>query len=80
VEKTSKSAAGALKGRGFKPRRIIVFKDLRHGWEAVPLQNSDAESFSASSEAMPFHDWLDTQKTTGQVVEPGRRVSTMCFA
>ena len=26
----------------------IVFKDLRHGYEAVPFQNSHTASFSAS--------------------------------
>ena len=26
-----------------------VFNDLWHGWEAVPFQNSDAQSFSATS-------------------------------
>jgi hypothetical protein len=31
----------------------IVFEDLRHGWEAVPFQNSNAESFSASCSAAP---------------------------
>jgi hypothetical protein len=36
-----------------KPRHCIVFEDLRHGWEAVPFQNSNAESFSASCSAAP---------------------------
>jgi hypothetical protein len=45
-----------LKGRGFEAAPYIVFKDLRHGWEAVPFQNSDAGSFSGSSEAVPFDD------------------------
>jgi VWFA-related protein len=30
-----------------------VFKDLRHCWEAVPFQNSNAESFSASWDLDP---------------------------
>jgi hypothetical protein len=45
---TSVPAWGALKGRGFSRALYIVFKVLRHGWEAVPFQNSDAQSFSAS--------------------------------
>src|SRR5271156_2737232 len=36
--KTPKSAAGDLKGRGFS-HALQCLKDLRHGWEAVPLQN-----------------------------------------
>jgi hypothetical protein len=31
----------------------IVFKDLRHGWKGVPFQNSNAESFPASSDVVP---------------------------
>ena len=30
----------------------IIFNDLRHGWDAVPLQNSDAQSFSATTQAV----------------------------
>jgi hypothetical protein len=30
----------------------IVFKNLRHGWEAVPLQEFNAQDFSASGEAV----------------------------
>jgi len=39
------SATGALKGRGFPAAPYIVFKDLRHGWEAVPLQNFSRRAF-----------------------------------
>jgi hypothetical protein len=37
-------AAGALKGRGFS-RAIERLTDLRHGWEAMPFQGSDAGIF-----------------------------------
>jgi hypothetical protein len=43
---------------GFERARLpaapqTVFNDLWHGWEAVPLQNSDAQSFSATSSVVP---------------------------
>jgi hypothetical protein len=31
----------------------IVFKELRQGWEAVPFQNFNAKSFSATSPVVP---------------------------
>ncbi|HXM22412.1 MAG TPA: hypothetical protein VN948_14245, partial [Terriglobales bacterium] len=37
----------SLEGARLQAAPYIVFKDLRHGWEAVPFQNSNAESFSA---------------------------------
>jgi hypothetical protein len=37
-----------LEGARLSAPPYSIFKDLRHGWEAVPLQNSDAERFSAS--------------------------------
>jgi hypothetical protein len=48
------AAEKAKNGRlGFERARLaaapyIVFKVLWRGWEAVPFQDSDAESFSAS--------------------------------
>jgi hypothetical protein len=39
----------SLEGARLQAAPYIVFKDLRHGSEAVPFQNSDAGSFSASS-------------------------------
>jgi len=35
-----------LNGRG-SSRALHSFKDLRHGWEGVPFQNSDTRSSSA---------------------------------
>ncbi|HXM19773.1 MAG TPA: hypothetical protein VN948_00735, partial [Terriglobales bacterium] len=43
----------SLEGARLQAAPYIVFKDLRHGWEAVPFQNSNAESFSASCSAVP---------------------------
>jgi len=45
----------ASKGRGLSCA-ARPFGDLRHGWEAVPFQNSDAQNFSATTEAVPSHD------------------------
>jgi len=42
----------ALKGRGFS-RAARPLGDLRHGWEAVPFQNSDARGFSATTSVVP---------------------------
>jgi hypothetical protein len=38
----------ALKRARLQAEPYIDFKDLRHGWEAVPFQKSNAKSFSAS--------------------------------
>jgi hypothetical protein len=38
----------SFEGARLQAAPYIVFKDLRHGWEAVPFQNSNAESFSAT--------------------------------
>jgi len=50
---------GEIRGWSFEGARLqaapyIVFKDLRHGWEAVPFQNSNADSFPATSSALPL--------------------------
>jgi hypothetical protein len=48
------AAAAALKELGFKASPID-FKDLRHGWEAVPFQKSNAKSFSqAAKRVLPL--------------------------
>jgi hypothetical protein len=41
----------SLEGAPALSRALHRFQDLRLGREAVPLQNSDPESFSASSKA-----------------------------
>jgi hypothetical protein len=38
-----------FEGARLRAAPYIVFKDLRHGWEAVPFQNSNAKSFFATS-------------------------------
>jgi hypothetical protein len=52
---TSKWATGALKGRGFS-RAAHRFRDLRHGWKAVPFQNSDAQIFP-----QPRKPWMEVE-------------------
>jgi hypothetical protein len=46
----------SLEGARLQAAPHIVFKGLRHGWEAVPFQNFNAENFSATSKAMPRHE------------------------
>jgi len=54
LRKNAEISGWSLEGARLQAAPYIVFKDLRHGWEAVPFQNSNAESFSATSEAVPF--------------------------
>jgi hypothetical protein len=53
VRKNAEISGWSLEGARLQAAPYIVFKDLRHGWEAVPFQNSNAESFSASCSAVP---------------------------
>jgi hypothetical protein len=34
-----------FEGAWLQPRLTALFKDLRHGWESVPLQNSNPREF-----------------------------------
>jgi len=45
VRKNSKIGGWGFEGAWLQPRLTALFKDLRHGWEAVPLQNSNAREF-----------------------------------
>jgi len=45
LRKNSKIGGWGFEGAWLQPRRTALFKDLRHGWEAVPLQNSNAREF-----------------------------------
>jgi len=49
VERSGPSFEGAR----LQAAPYIVFKDLRHGWEAMPFQKSNAKSFSATSSVVP---------------------------
>src|ERR1700674_291788 len=54
LAETAEISGWSLEGARLQAAPYIVFKDLRHGWEAVPFQNSNAESFSASCSAVPL--------------------------
>src|SRR5271163_1427560 len=45
LRKNSKMGGWGFEGAWLQPRLTALFKDLRHGWEAVPLQNSNAREF-----------------------------------
>jgi hypothetical protein len=53
--KTSKAAAWRLERARLRAEPCIDFKDLRHGWEAVPFQKSNAKSFpQAVKQVLPL--------------------------
>jgi hypothetical protein len=45
LRKNSKIGGWGFEGAWLQPRLTVLFKDLRHGWEAVPLQNSQRQEF-----------------------------------
>jgi hypothetical protein len=45
LAENSKIGGWGLEGARLQPRLKALFKNLRHGWEAVPLQNSNAREF-----------------------------------
>jgi hypothetical protein len=45
LRKNLEISGWSLEGARLQAAPYIVFKDLRHGWEAVPFQNSNARSF-----------------------------------
>jgi len=48
LAENSKIGGWGLEGAWLQPRLTPLFKDLRHGWEAVPLQNFSAREFFRS--------------------------------
>jgi hypothetical protein len=45
LRKNSEIGGWGFERARLQPRLTALFKDLRHGWEAVPLQNSNAREF-----------------------------------